>query len=334
MLSTLALLSPLLACTQSPQRGEGTVMSLGLEAQLPAAEALAAADTDGDGEDTLYRFAGGTLSWGEGQSAELGGTWQAWARGDIDGDGREELLVATGVGRADRSAPVRIWSVDDEGTELLLEQAGGRAQVPDLRVIDGRIWVALFTQGTQVAGGWLVDGAVEPVHQGNLAVQQLPVGDQVVVGRIYGDTPKSDGDLKVHGAQVRDLGSFRGVRTLRAADLNGDGADELLVGDGWHYAYGQQAVARLGLFEGPDWRAQRTLTQLPGDYSIRDIQVMDGRILLVGTSSVHLLQPDALGWHDTVVGAVSEQGSAVFLRGAEPAIAVSGDPVRVFPLVP
>jgi hypothetical protein len=113
------------------------------------------------------------------------------------------------------------------------------------------------------------------------------------------------------------------VRTLTLANLDSDPELELLVGDGWHYAYGQQAVGRILLLDGPDWKTGRTLGLLDGEYSARSIEVASeltggepstSGVLVVGTKKVHFFTRDALGWSDTIVGPSTETANAVLIR--------------------
>ena len=116
-------------------------------------------------------------------------------------------------------------------------------------------------------------------------------------------------------------------------DLNGDDSPEILVGDGWHYAYAEQARARLLLLEGPDWKEGRTLGFFPDDYSIRSIEVVGEGILAVGTRHVHWLVRDELGWSSTPLAEISETGIATAMktRGGL-GVLVSGSPARVVPI--
>lgn len=332
MFSTLSLL--LGACTSpSTTTTLAPLYTVGTAQTLPPSEAVAAADLDGDGVDEVLRYSQGRLEW-EGGSAELGGVFQRAARGDVDGDGKEEVLIATGMGRADRASPARIWVVGDDGANLLLERAGPRAQVPELRVVDGQIWAALFSADNVVEAGWVKDEDLDVQHSAKLALRQLPTSKGIVVGRVYGDVPKSDGDLTlVAPTGASALPSHRGVRSMAAGDLDGDGQDELIVGDGWHYAYGTQALGRVAVLSGEGWQESRSIAHFPQDYSAQEIEVHEGRVLVMGTRNVHLLQRDALGWQDLVLAQTSEGGSMAWVQGADgPAVVISGDPTQLIPL--
>jgi hypothetical protein len=198
-------------------------------------------------------------------------------------------------------------------------------------VIEGRVFLAHFEDRLTVAGGWLEDGVLRTVHQGRLATQQLPLSQGVVAGRVYGEEPLSDGDLVLVGEDgSRTLPSLRGVRGLAAADLDEDGDTDLVVGDGWHYAYAEQATARVQILEGPSWRESRTVGFFPGDYSVDTLQIEAGWILATGAREVHLLRRDDLGWSDTLVASVGEKGNAVFLRTDKGlGVLSSGSPARI-----
>ena len=300
--------------------------------ELAAADGVAAADLDGDGTDDPILVTGGVASW-LGRTAEVGGLVQASAR-QTSGD-REVLWLATGAGREAREATQRVWKITDTAAELVWERSTQRSQVPQLRVTGDRLWMAAFKDQKRVEGGWLVDGQFAGDLAESLATVQLPLSDdEVLVGRIYGDRPKSDGDLRLmsRNATPKTLPTRRGIQSLEKVDLDGDGHDELLVGDGWHYAYGEHAVARVKVLHGPDWTEGRVIGAFDDDYTVRAIHVIEGKVLAVGTSSVHLLERDELGWKDTVVTSLGESDWAVPFRDGGWNVLVSGDPARVVPL--
>ncbi len=287
---------------------------------------VAAADLNGDGVDELVVFDAPLASW---KGSSLGGRFQRAARGDIDGDGDEEAVVATGQGRGVQEDAARVWALHDDRAQLLWEQAGPRNQVTTLQVRDGRVFVAAFSDTRRVVGGFLDDGALIPAADAHMGMQMLPWAGGVAVGRLYGDAPRSNGDLSwVKEGKAAPLPSLRGVRTMATGDLDGDGAAELLVGDGWHVAYGERAVARVRLLRDPG-DLGRTIAFLDGSYAVTDLEVIgrgaEARILAGGTEGVYLLTRDGLGWRSDRLADGSETGNAVFVKThTGPAVAISG----------
>ncbi len=329
------------ACTHPDPFGP---RSLGTPRDLAAATAVAAGDLDGDGDDSLVLIQDEVATWGD-QRLELGGLAQVVARGDVDGDGLDEILLGCGMGRGSPRAPARVWLIDQEGSRLLWERDGARNQVSDLRVLPVGLWMATFADGRRVEGGWLrpvPDGGpwqLETVLDVSLGLEQMPLGDRVLVGRVYGDEPRSDGDLRAwkDGAWT-PLPSLRGVRSLAHGDLGRHGEQDLLVGDGWHYRYGSQAVGRVRLLHGPDWKTGRTIASFDGEFSARELAVvgqgLDAWILVTASENAHVLARDGLGWQDLLVAAVGEQGMAVPARlDGQAGVLVSGDPARWVPVL-
>jgi hypothetical protein len=161
------------------------------------------------------------------------------------------------------------------------------------------------------------------------------VGADLVVGRLYGDAPKSHGDLSVYRGEQPPipLPSLRGIRAISSADLDGDDRPELLVSDGWHYAYGEHGDARLVAFTGPNWSDSRVLAWSEEDYSFRGIEPMeiDGRIviLLSGSHGVYLVQQDSLSWDPVWIGKGTEIGNSVFRRTPSGiSVVVAGNPAQ------
>ncbi len=334
----------LLACATPPS--SLPLLQAGEPQPLEPAEVVAAADLDGDGRDEIIRVRDGKALWRD-QQVDLGGLAQAVSRGDIDGDGREEALIATGIGRGMPDVPARLWSIGDDGGRILWERDGPRNQVADLHVVDGapgqpdRVFLVAFTDARTTTGGWLVDGRLEPLHEASMALRMQPLGPDLVVGRLYGDAPKTPGDLRLIDARGEDrpLSAHRGIRSLASGDLDGDGSPELLVGDGWHYAYGEHAQPTLRLFPEAGVGQPRVIARLDGSYAIEEIEVAqppDGGpavILATGSSSVVLLQRDALGWAPTTIGRVEPSGNAVIAHDDDTlSVVVSGRPATRVPL--
>jgi hypothetical protein len=310
----------LLACTPAPLKAQAP----GATTTLDAAELVAAADLDGDGLDELISVSEGVLRWPGGEQA-IGGAPARSARGVIDG--REVALVATGMSRDHKGVPAQIWMVSSEGAELALDLPTARAQIPTLEVIDGKIWAALFRDTYTVEGGWVENGAFTSVASGRLAEAQVPLGDQVAVGRVYGDEPRSDGDLILSPSGTK-LPVFRGVRQLERADVDGDGDLDLLVADGWHSNYGAIADGRVLLLRGPDWTQGSVIAHLGADYTAESMDLQGNDLLVNGPLRTHLLRRDAVGWVDFDLG--ESGGNAVFVTTPDgPAVWIAGDPSRL-----
>ena len=289
---------------------------------LEAADMVGAADWTGDGIDEQVRFVGEMAYW-EGGNANLGGAPQVIRRARL-AEG-ERLLVGSGMHRGNRGALARVHVIGPDGSRVLWEESGPRNQIADLRVVDGRIYVVRFVGQKAVEGAFLEEGRLESVHRDGLASQQIPLSDSdVLVGRVYGSQPRSDGDLRrVRNGRAQKLPSLRGVRTMELINLDHDEEPELLVGDGWHYAYGQQAVGRVLMLDGPAWTKGRTIAMLDGEYSARSIEssaALTGKgpdsdwLLVTGTKKVHVLRRDVLGWQDVVIGPSTETNNAIWVR--------------------
>ncbi len=336
----IAALLFLLACSEpGPLQGPA---SLGVAVDLGAADAVAAGDLDGDGEDSLVLVQGSIARW-DGHEQDLGALAQVVARGDVDADGVEEILLGCGMGRGMPRAAAQVWLIDRDGARSIWERDGERNQITELRVIDSGAYMATFADGKQVEGGWLragADGAwtFEPQQLGALATRQLPTAQGVLVGRIYGDEPRSDGDLTLRvGESSTVVPTLRGVRSLLLVDLDDEGGQELLVGDGWHYRYGTEGVARLRLHQGEGWQQARTIASFDGEFTVRQIQAMgsgaDAWLLATGSTWAHVLVRDGLGWQDLPVGQIGEAGGAVIAtRGGQAGVLISGEPARWFAL--
>ena len=234
---------------------------------------------------------------------------------------------------------MRIWQVDSKETSLIWEHESARNRITDVAIVDGQIWISWFSGPKLVTAGWLVDGSFTSVHEDHMAMHQRPWdAGGVIVGRLYGEEPKSHGDLALwKDAKRLSLPSLRGVRALEVGDLDGEGTPEALVGDGWHHAYGAQGDARLQLLSGVDLDTSRTIAFFDDAYSVEQIEFLGTgpatRLLITTSSHVTVLERDALGWRQIPVSSFDGRGNAVGVRTETGWMAaVSGDPVRRFHL--
>jgi hypothetical protein len=339
-----ALAGLALGCAPAPPTAPGPRLQVGAARPLGPASFVGAADLDGDGSDELFFAEGGSLRWrlgGADQQAPLDGVVSAVAPLP------DALLLATGIGRGAVDAPARLLRVDRAGLTELWRGGGARPQVTELRVRPGpggpRVWMGHFVDSQRVAMGFFEGGAPTPLRTVAMAMRSTPIGDGLAIGRVYGDVPGSDGELRfapdlARAEQDRVLPSLRGVRALLAADLDGDGREELVVGDGWHQAYGQQADPRVRVLTGADLGEGRTVAWLEGNHSVAELSREPGAspspaLLATGNQSAFLLQRDALGWRAELLGPVAEGGNAVWARAeGEAGVLLSGQPARFVPL--
>ena len=309
------------------------------------ADAVAAANLDGKGADELIYIRKGKIflgDQGETPLADTGAQLQQVTRGDIDGDGDEEALLGFGAGRLFRDAEAQVWAVHADRAEKLWSETAQRAQVADLRLVDGQIFIAHFTTDRRVEGAWLIEGGLQVLGGANLGAAQVPLPDgDLLVGRLYGDEPRSDGDLqRLRGDDVVEtLPSLRGVRALGLVELDGDPEPEVLVADGWHFQYGLHAVGHLRLLDGPGLKSSRTIALLEDSYTINDVEVVNHEdprergLLLTGAKGVHLLRRDGLGWEDVRLEEAAETANAVVVyRDDGPWALISGSPSTLIPL--
>jgi len=304
-------LSLLFACTTDDgPKGPGKVG--------PAAR-LVAADMDSDGRDELVVIHNSRATW-KNHILELTGKVHAVTRGDIGTDGKEEAIIATGAGKGFPSAAATVWALKSDGPELLWESRIGRNRIADIRVHDGEVFLSFFPAGKTVVGAWIKDGALRRVTQAQMGMQQVPLGNgAIAVGRLYGEKPKSDGDLRIlrEGQDEQLLPTLRGIRSLASADLDQDGHTDLIAADGWHYKYGTHARARLVLYRGPSFKDRRILADFPDDYTVNRIEVVPAtqthppRLLATGTQNVYLLQADKMGWTSRKLSAITDRDRAV-----------------------
>jgi hypothetical protein len=127
---------------------------------------------------------------------------------------------------------------------------------------------------------------------------------------------------------------------LVAHDINADGHQDLLVGDGWHYQYGKRAEPTLRILIGPDFQDERLVAELPTGFTISQIIPVSGgpkgrpnRIVVLGTDAIYLLVAEPLGWKQI---RLSDANQGTHIDVSETAtgakLIVSGTPIDVIPL--
>lgn len=311
-------------------------LDLGESVSIAPSEAVLGVDLDGDGFDTLLLVNGKVIKPEKVDNiVSVPGVIHALEAGDLDNDGKEEAIIATGEGKQARDVPQQVYLLDNSGLTKIWERKTIRNQVVDIKIINGQIWMVAFKDSKNVEAGYLdLEGNFKPESEGSLAIAQLPYKNSVIVGRIYGDEPKSGGDLTGPKGKIA---TKRGVKALSFVDLNHDNELDLLVSDGWYYAYGEHGYARVRFYEGPDFVKSRTLANFDQEYTVSEIQHIsfNGKDFLLATSTkyAHLLQLDRIGWSDLPVCEVGELGFAAFIKEQNGlSVACSGNPGKVVKL--
>ncbi len=305
-----------------------------IEEQLEySAEWLEAADIDGDGDDEIFLYNKGKLQIGATDARVFELEAEPKLAVHKKTAGGEELIVAFGSSRTYSSAPLQIWRFDDEGEQMLWSLEKG--QLGDLQYTDEGLFV-VFSTSDGLKSGWLKENSIDIVLEERLALRQLPIERSLIaVGRVYGDEPRSDGDLRLYNVKSKEfspLPSFRGIRALALSDLNQDGEQELLVSDGWHFKYGTEAKARVVLFDGIDSaEPPRLLASFEGEYTVERITPHEKEPLILVRAPKHgyLLQLDSLGWKRHQLSQLGDRGNIVFYEeGGTISILSSGAKVR------
>ena len=241
------------------------------------------------------------------------GMVQTWLAEDLDGDGKDELVVAFGQGRGFPKASLEVVLFEEQRGQIVSKRltllTGARNQATALapwrRDGDGYdLYLAAFESRFVVRGGVLSRAGGEPDwlpgHSLRMGMARA-VGDfdgdgrsDVAVGRLYGDQKGEHGDLRVllGNGTTEQIPSLRGVRAVGAGDLNGDGVSELVFGDGWHINYGKLAryrpsIARRGA---SGWKVQ-VLEESAAQYAVEQIEVVGSRVVAGGNLQVRVYDP-------------------------------------------
>ncbi|NUP13633.1 MAG: hypothetical protein HOW73_46960 [Polyangiaceae bacterium] len=319
------------------------------------------ADVDGDGRSELVVSDDKTLRVVGTDGRELArreapGGIQLLGTADLDGDKREEILAGWGATLDRRDAKARVAAYKLEGgnlaEEIIDQPATDRQEVVAILPRANDLFVAAFTSkfmvrassATRGSNGW----ALEEIASMRMATSYARAdvdGDgqpDLVVGRVYGDDQDADGDafvLRPDGTRL-PIPTSRGLKSLVAADLDGDGVAELLYGDGWHKSYGKLARALLTVarYEGGAFHAE-LIDETPEQYAIEQIVVadLDGdaqpEIVARGNQLVRAYRKQKDRWvgvtiagksHDVAAGDLDGRpGAEVLIAGADGVIQVS-----------
>ena len=300
---------------------------------LRNSQKVACADLDGDGIDEAIFFDQDALYW-KGNREPISGSIQVLERQKEDGF--DSLLIGTGYGKGHKDDPKSLQKLTKNGLETLYTANGNRNQIASIAPHKEGLFLSHFSNGTIVEGGWLKNGEIIGRSALNMAVQQFPLlenPDRIAIGRLYGDEPKSHGDLRILDKdQSIFLPTRRGVRALQIVDLNQDGFSDILSSDGWHYQYAAQAQARIQAYFGPDFKDIRTLANFDQEYTINSIELhQNGQSILArGNQGVYLLQQSPWGYKSHFISKVKESDTAIFCYApTESYILISGTPAKL-----
>ncbi len=308
------------------------------------AQRAAIGDLDGDGHREIVlvdpeRMRVVEASGRELASAAITRGAQALVVEDIDGDARAEVFAGWGVTREhmDTRAAFTVHRLE-RGTlreEVILAPETSRQDVSAIVPMrqGASVLLAYFESkyvvssviATRGAQGWETTKLAS--HRTATSYARGDVdGDDVidtVVGRVYGDGQGVDGDAFVlrPGGERTPIPSTRGMRSLAIADADGDGRDEIFMGDGWHQSYAAHARGLLTWVRHVDGELQAELVEdTPGQYAIEKIvpATIDGATTLVtlGSSYVRVFRRVDGVWRGLTIAGPARDVAVGDLDGA------------------
>lgn len=250
----------------------------------------------GKGGPVIVAAGTGWLRWFDRDGKRLGehtgeGAAQVLEAIDVDGDGKQELLIGRGMGRGAADAPIslQIVNLDATGKSSASEEVAlpvtTRAQVVAVRAVpksNNELWVASYVSkyhvqvsrlGRDVKGHWVVQ-ETRGKHRVVGDMDVLPDG-MPIIARMYGDEPDEDGAVYAlpSATEMQQLPSTRGARAIvTLPDANG----KVAMADGWHKEYGQKAQGIISVTgrSGNDWESLAA-THVKGCFGYSQLRLGD-----------------------------------------------------------
>jgi hypothetical protein len=182
---------------------------------------------------------------------------------DMRGDGAEQVIVGRNGGRGGTASVVVIDPAHPEAPPSPLDMTKSARPEPVAAFVrrgaagERELYLAAFdsnyfvtvTRQTQVEGVFRATPVARIRMANAIAVGDVDPapGEEMVVGRMYGDTMDAAGDIQVIDAlgAPASISITGGARAVALADLDGDGHLEVIAATGWDRDYGHKARALL-----------------------------------------------------------------------------------------
>lgn len=223
----------------------------------------------------------------------------------------DALVVSYGRGRKRDTVPVSLMLYTLENQKVTSQQmmsvATERADVSDLRTdSQGNILMAYYISKYEVQFS-----IFEQPFKTEKKIRAMKMISGVIpfefkgqkawaLGRLYGDTPGSDGDAWVITQKdAVKVPSLRGLRSIFAFDTDGDKKEELFLGDGWDKNYGQVARAQITMVKvSADGKFTSTkVAEFKDDFAVTQMELCDvdgdkkKELVVKGNNTLHVVFP-------------------------------------------
>lgn len=349
---------------------------------LPAGELVAAANLDGEGPDEIVVWGpGGLTLWAQGEEGlyqlnlakdeteqSIQGAPAKAVVADLDGDKRDDVLLAWGMTRGALRVPVTLTALRLKGDSgghkrqmnVLFQLDSERPDVVGLslaRLLDEKqpqIILSFFdskyfTTARALSLNSSGDPLQGPLQSTNLGHVRMATSwavgkaepnsrPTIILGRPYGEEKLAPGDIFVFRGEDREvIPSALGVRSVTIGDGDGDKSPEVYFGDGWHFEYGTKARGRLSVAkkEGGKWLTF-LIEDTKGQYEIGQIVIDDvdddgkPEVIAAGSQYINLYWKEGREWFVRKVCDGSQFAVARTSKGK--ALVVAGQPIKLVSL--